>query len=380
MGNRFASRRAALLGALAGCVVSWGSADAAMLYYLPFDNGSSSSLANLGTVGGTGTSVTGVSGATAPSSSQAQLAPNIGSTWSEYFPVTNPTESPNNRGGSVVLPSSSTQLRLDSSSSANQMTISSWVNWNGNSSGTITSPAGILSTMNSATTAGWAFTIQTGGTLKFQWLNASGTSLSRTTTTSVITAGQWVNVSLVFDSTSLQPVSIYVNGTAIATTGSAGASTNGVMKSDGNTVNAGVGLSTNGSGRQSLNGYQDDMAVWDTVLSAAQIKAINTAPVAINGYNAGIMNSLFAAYNGQSSATVGALTWNYSTAFNVSGRSLGDTWQGGDGKYYMWLGGNSSSALGLVAVPEPSIIGLALAGGIALLAVRRVRRNGRATA
>ncbi len=142
----------------------------------------------------------------------------------------------------------------------------------------------------------------------------------------MITAGQWTNVSLVFDSTSLQPVSVYVNGTAIATTGSAGASTNGVMKSDGNTVNAGVGLSTNGSGRQSLNGYQDDLAVWDTVLSAAQIKAINTAPVVLNGYNAGIMNSLFAAYNGQSSTAVGALTWGYSTAFDVSGHSLGDTW------------------------------------------------------
>ncbi len=165
-----------MLGAIASCVVAWGSADAAMLYYLPFDSGSSSSLANLGTVGGTGTSVTGVSGATAPSASQAQLAPNIGSTWSEYFPVTNPTESPNNRGGSVVLPSSSTQLRLDSSTNANQMTVSTWINWNGNSSGTITSAAGILSTMNSATTAGWAFTIQPSGTLKFQWLNAGGTS------------------------------------------------------------------------------------------------------------------------------------------------------------------------------------------------------------
>lgn len=354
------------------------SLKADLLYYMPFDDGTNSTLANSGTAGGTATQVTGISGATAPSVSQVQVAPNLGSTHSEFYPVTGPTEA-NNRGGAVVLPSSTTALRLDSSTVANQMTLSAWVYWNGNAGGTITSPAGIASTMNSSNNAGWSLRIQSDGKVRFSWVQTAGGGRNRDTVNSVITAGQWSNVTLVFDSINSQPAVIYVNGVSQSTTGSSGDPLMGIMKSDTNDVALGVSYHTAGVGRQSMNGYQDDVAIWNTALTSAKIKALNTAPTELSGYNAGVMNSLFTTYDAQSSTVVGSISWSYATAFDVTGKTVGDTFLGGDGNYYMWLAGTSGSALGLVgvtSVPEPGTAALIMGASVlAFIGCRRRRTS-----
>lgn len=347
---------------------------ATMVYYMPYDNGANASLANGGSAGGTATAVTGISGATAPSASQAQVVSSLGSTWSENFPVTGPTEA-NNRGGAVVLPSSTTAFRLDSAVSPNLMTLSTWVYWNGNAGGTIISPAGIAGSMNSSNTAGWSLKIQSNGVLRFAWVQTAGGGRSRDTTSSVITAGQWLNTAIVFDSNISQPVAMYLNGVALSTTGSSGDPLMGIMKADTNDIALGVSYHTSGVGRQSLNGYMDDYAMWDTALTAAKLKSINTAPSLLSGYNAGIMNSLFTAFDTAGSQAVGSLTWNYATGFDSTGKALGDTWLGGDGKYYMWLAGSSGSEQGLLAVPEPTTIWMLLGGGLLLFGVIRRRSH-----
>jgi len=362
-----------LLPVLAAAFTLGASAlQASMVYYLPFENGSSASLSNGGTAGGTGTAITGISGATAPSGSQAQVAPDLDSAWSEYFPVSGPTEA-NNRGGAVVLPNSTTEFRLSSTTTPNLMTLSTWVYWNGNAGGTITSPAGIASSLNGSNTAGWSLRIENDGKLKFQWVQTAGAGRNRTSLDSVITAGQWIHTAVVFDSTLSAPVAIYVNGLAIGTNGSSGDPSMGIMKADSNTIALGVSSNTDGVGRQSLNGCLDDFAMWNTALSSAKVKSLSTAPLTLDGYNAGVMNSLFTAFDTQGAQSVDGLLWTYSTGFSVTGYSLGDTWQTSDGQYYMWLGGTSANALGLAAVPEPATMVLLIGAGVLLLVLRRRR-------
>lgn len=366
------------LSSLVACALAFAASTlhASLIYYVPFDSGSGSSLANSGTLGGTGSAVAGTLGASAPSASQVQVAPNLGSTWSEYFPAYVPTDA-NNRGGAVLLPSSTDQLRLSSSTAVNEMTLSTWVYWNGTSGGTITSPAGIAGSMNGANTAGWSLKILNTGAVRFQWVQTNGLLRNRDTTAAFVTAGQWVNVSLVFNSSLSQPVAIYINGVLAATTGSSGDPVMGIMKSDSNPIALGLSFQDNGTGRQSLNGYMDDFAAWDAPLSAAKIKAINTTPALLTGYNAGVMNSLFNAYDTQGTSVAGSITWAYGSGLDVSGRALGDTWLGTDGKYYLWLDGSSGSALGLIGtvsqIPEPG--SYALVVGACFLAVAFSRRT-----
>lgn len=368
------------LSSVLACVLALAcpALHASLVYYVPFDSGSSASLASSGTNTGTATAVTGISGAPAPTASQVQVAPNLGSTWSESFTPPAPTESAN-RGGAVVLPDSTAPFRLDSTTSRNQMTLSSWVYWNGNDSGAITSPAGIASSMNGSNTAGWSLRINSDGKVYFGWLNPAGAGRNRTTSSAVVTAGQWINVTVAFDSNISQPAAIYINGAAVSTAGSSGDATMGTMKSDANSIALGVGYHTSGQGRQSLNGYLDDFAMWDTALSAAQIKAVSATPAVLTGYNAGVMNTLFNTYAAQGSSVIGSLTWTYATGFDTTSRTVGDTWLGTDGKYYLWLDGASNNALGLMGaasnIPEPGTYAFLL--GVSMLAFivcKRARR------
>ena len=129
------------------------------------------------------------------------------------------------------------------------------------------------------------------------------------------------------------------------------------------------------AGSFALNGYMDDYAMWDTALSAGQVKALTTAPALLTGYNAGVMNGLFNAYATQGSSIVGTMTWTYNSSINVTGHSLGDTWLGAGGNYYMWLEGSSAGLVGtLTSIPEPGTYGL-LAGGMVLFMISGFRRN-----
>ncbi|MFA6959208.1 MAG: LamG domain-containing protein [Opitutaceae bacterium] len=345
-----------------------------LVYHLPFDNGASASLANGGTAAGTATGVAssyGIVGAPTASSSTVKIGTN-----SELY-TTNPANTV--YGGATLLPSSTTNFRLDNASS--QMTISTWVYWNG-VAGTNTR-YGIANLFPSNNAAGWTLYIGNDGKLTYAFVTDASASRSRTTTNAVITTGTWINVALTVDTSvaSNSAVAIYVNGVAQSLTGSA--LTTAVTLTNSGDIALGVMNHTSGAGGSfALNGYMDDYAMWNTTLSAAKIKALNTTPALLTNYNAGVMDNLFTTYDSHASSIIGTLTWSYASAFDASGRSLGDTWLGTDGKYYLWLDGATDSALGLVGIasniPEPSTAAILI--GLAVLFIpltKRVRQTRR---
>lgn len=373
MNTRRVSPRALALFAAALSVCS-PALQASLVYYLPFDNGTSASLDNSGTAGGTATGVGssyGIVGAPTASSSIVKLG-----SYAELY-TTNASNTV--YGGATLLPDSTTNFRLNNN--ASQMTISTWVYWNG-VAGTNTR-YGIANLFPSNNGSGWSFYIDNTGKLSYAFVTDAGASRSRTTTNTVITAGGWINVTLVVDTsyTNNSSVLIYVNGVLQTLTGSA--LTTAVTLNNTGDIAVGVMNHTSGAGGSfALNGYLDDYAMWDTTLSAAKIKAINTAPAQLSGYGAGTMNTLFNTYDAQGSSIIGTLTWSYGGGFDVSGRTLGDTWQGSDGKYYLWLEGSSGSALGLIGVtsniPEPGSTGLLMGAGLlTFVAFRRTLREAR---
>ncbi len=332
-------------------VLAGQSLQSALVYYIPFDDGTNASLANYGSLGGTAT----ISGTPAPTASSTSVAPKIGSKYSEDWQTPTSTAT-----GSVVLPNSTTQFRMNTTGS--KMSISTWILWDGSYNGSALS--GVVNAMNGSNNVGWSLYVTNDGTLRFLYNTSSSTFLSRSSSVGAVSTGTWLNVAITLDLSTTSPLNMYVNGSSVYS----GTLGNVTL----NTTTQAISLGSVDGGR-SLNGNMDDFAMWDTVLTSAKIKSINTAPTLLNGYNAGIMNSLFTAYDTMGSQTVGDLTWNYSTNFNVTGHSLGDTWKGSDGEYYMWLAGTSSSALGLQAVPEPGSIWMILGGSVFLLTVFRRR-------
>lgn len=332
---------------------------AAMVYYLPFDSGTNPSLANQGTAGGNGT----VSGTPAPSAVAGGVSKLGGSYYENWSTPTN------NQTGAITLPDGNNQFRMNSA--GDQMTISTWIYWNGSYNGTAAS--GIVGAMNASNNVGWSLYINSSGALNFGFNTPTSSYLGRTSPIGTITTGTWLNVALTL---SLAPtngsLAMYVNGTSVYTNNFG---SNTINTTTSQTLALGA-LDYNGTnGSRSLNGSMDDFAMWNTALSAAKIKSINTAPTLLTGYDAGVMNNLFSAYDSQGSYSVGSLAWSYATNFSVTGKSMGDTWLAEDGKYYMWLGGTSGAALGLQAVPEPGSIGLIALGGLCLILRRRRTRR-----
>lgn len=325
--------------------------DAALVYYVPFDDGTNASLTNYGSLGGTAT----ISGTPAPTASSASVAPNLDSAFSEEWAT--PTSSAT---GSVLLPGGTSEFRM--TTSGDQMSISTWIYWDGSYNGS--SLSGITNALSSGNNVGWSLYITPNGTLRFLYNTTSSSFLSRSSGAGAISTGTWLNVALTLDLSTTSPLTMYVNGTAVHTSSLGNVTLN--------TTTQEIGLGSVDGGR-SLNGNMDDFAMWDTVLTAGKIRSINTAPTLLDGYNAGIMNSLFAAFDAEGSQAVGSLTWTYTTGFDVTGRALGDTWMDG-GEYYMWLAGPSGSAMGLSAVPEPATIGM-LIGGLVLCGALRHRRQ-----
>jgi hypothetical protein len=126
-------------------------------------------------------------------------------------------------------------------------------------------------------------------------------------------------------------------------------------------VSIGAVAKVNGA-NQAFDKPLDDVALWDTVLSGAQIKAIcNLGNSGLN-YGAGAANDLFTAFGAQSGANVGGKTWYYQA--NGLGGSDGDVLDLGGGNWAVNLGGGA----GMTTVPEPSTLALLAAGLAGLLA------------
>jgi len=329
-------------------------ARAALVYYLPFEDGTDPSLVNQGTAGGSGA----VSGAPAPSTVAGGVT-KLGSDYSERWST--PT---NNATGTVLLPGGTNQFRMNNT--GDQMTISTWIYWNGSYNGTAAS--GIVSAMNGSNNVGWALSINSAGSLVFNLNTPTTAFIGRSSAVGTITTGSWLNVAVTLSLSATSPLTMYLNGTAIYTNNLGNITLNTTTSQS---LALGALDYTGPNASRSLNGSLDDFAMWNTALTAAKLKSLNTAPTLLTGYDAGIMNSLFTAYDLQDDYTVGDLDWSYSSGFDVTGKLLGDTWLAGDGTYYMWLGGTSGNALGLQAVPEPGAISLIVAGGLFLVLRRR---------
>ncbi|MDP0495726.1 MAG: LamG domain-containing protein [Verrucomicrobiota bacterium JB024] len=336
-------------------------AHADQTFYLPFDLDGSPSLTNEGTLGGTAIAEDGPGPGDYTPIPSSLTAPRIGSTYSEYFRGDTSGGPSSVSAGVVILPNSTNQFNLDSSSS--KMTISTWVKWDGAlKAGQL---AGIANKMSGST--GWALTLTDTGQIRF----AYGTSVRKTVST--IATGSWVHVAASWDTGSSSALSVYVDGVLqtldIAATGTSTLPTN--------TESIRLG-STTYSGYNSLNGNLDDFAMWNSVLSAAQVRAIGTIPEAIDGYNAGYVNELFQVADGSiESATISGSVWTQASGFDVTGHELGDTWET-ESAYYVWLSGDSANAMGVTAaIPEASQATLLIGvlGLLYMLVRRRSHKN-----
>ena len=318
------------------------TAQAAMVYYMPFDYGADPSLANLGTAGGTATTTSPASPTTSTS-----VPNNLDSAYSERF-----TDSAQR----LYLPSSTANFRLDSASPAQNMTVSLWMyidattyNWM-DFFGTLSSASG------GTTGSGWLLSIVGGNDANTKGKLRLSTPSGNLFSTSIVPLQQWVNFVITWTTADVSGGrTAYINGTSFLS--GYGART----PTDSNPITL--------HGAATAANY-DDLAMWDTILTQGKVRSLSTAPGLLDGYNAGVMNSLFTVYDaGTGSYAVDGMAWSYTSGFNVMGRSLGDTWFD-NGSYYMWLGGNSGNALGLTAVPEPTAMALLVGLGLTLVLQR----------
>jgi hypothetical protein len=378
---------ASLASLVLATILAPTTAIADLVYYMPFDDAAGgASLANQGTAGGTGTAVNGAYGGPTPGApTNTQIAPNLGSSYSQYLYASN------SQYGGIVLPDSADKFRLDTA--AGRMTISTWLYWEGpRASGTEQGIANNTSRLvHDDRGNGWSFGITANGELRFSGARKSddGDSIENprifTTTSSVIPAASgWIHIAVEWDSSKTfgDACTLYVNGTAVTATASHSWDTAPALLPGNNTSPVILGnraqQATNGGGESPLQGYLDDYAMWDTLLSPAQLRSIATAPSVIPGYNAGVMNGLFTAWAAHTTSVVGSLTWTYATGFDVTGKTPGDTWRDASGNYYLWLEGAGASATGLMAgatIPEPGTTAAMLGGFCALLTAILLRRR-----
>jgi hypothetical protein len=322
-------------------------ARASLIYYLPFDDGTNANLTNYGSVSN---DVDATTSGTAPTA-VTNVAPNLGSTHAERTSASNTV---------ITLPGSTTQARLTGSDQA--MTISSWV-YRDTTTNTFSEIVGTYS----AGVGGWKVTILNAGAVRLEYIDSNGAAQTRTTVNSV-SLQTWTHLSLVFNNTgaAIDAVKIYVNGVSLINSSSVS-----LMDPTDTPITL----------RSASNAQivMDDFAMWDSALSAGQLRALYTAPTAIPtaGLNIGQLNPIFDAHTAASPSAVnaGGIAWTYATGFDVTAKALGDTWQSG-ANYYMWLGGdalNPTGMLGISMIPEPSTA--AVLAGLAALGMVGLRRT-----
>ncbi|MFH1498702.1 MAG: LamG domain-containing protein [Verrucomicrobiota bacterium] len=322
---------------------------ASLLYNLTFEKAALPSWANSGTVGGMASAVeSGYRIAPAPVGDNTKV---YSGSWSGSFV---PAASGNaSYAGVLLLPESMARFKMDAP--AARMTISTWLYWQGEVDGN--NRYGIVNTLNASQTTGWAFYLEGEGRLAYNFIQASSGHGRVRVTDPVIKPGQWTHVALTWDASvkDSRAILIYVNGVLQPTAGASLVDAVAVpgVDPDLQPLDVAVGSVSHmpgAGGSFSLNGNLDDFAMWDTVLSAAEIRAINTASALFPTCTASVMEQLFNAYKTKGSHRLGSLVWSRANGFATADRSLGDMWQESDGRLYIWLEGEGSNASGLMGV------------------------------
>lgn len=333
---------------VSACALATQPLRAALTYNFTFEGGDVAGLVNHGAAGGTADPVGSVYDiAPAPmvdrtkafsGQSSASLVANLSGNTSY--------------AGSLLLPASSGRFRMDST--GDRMTVSAWINWDGAAGSN--NRYGIVNTMNSSQTTGWAFYIDNHGKPGYNFIQASsGRGRTRVADASAITPGKWTHIAMTWDASvgDSSAILLYVNGVLQRTTGASLSDAVAVPGVDEDLKSLDIALGSLShppgfGGSFALNGNMDDYAMWDTVLSPAELRAIYTASIAFPGCTAALMDQLINAYRTEGSCRLGGTLWGRVKGFDITGRALGDTWRDPDGRFYIWLGGDGREATGLM--------------------------------
>lgn len=308
---------------LALCLTS--PTHAGLLYYLPFEDGAgSSTLANEGSKGGTAT----VDNVTGGSSSYSTDTPStLASDYSRDFPMGTNTQ----EGPMLILPDSASELHINTG--GDSMTVSAWIKWDG-PDGHGDGRQGIVSKLNGGQNADWAFSVTSGGALRFNIGN-----VGNRTSTATVSAGTWTHVAVTYIVGS--GLLFYIDGVNDGWQSFGGIETD----TSADTIRVGALTPTN---IMPVNGALDDLAIWDGHLASGKTLALSTAPAVWSGYDAGVMDQLFTLYDAANPATtvqIGNLTWRYEASL-PGGHNDGDSWM--DGQAYIQISGTT----GLRGTPE----------------------------
>lgn len=118
----------------------------------------------------------------------------------------------------------------------------------------------------------------------------------------------------------------------------------------------------------SFNGLMDDVAIWNTPLSADKVLGLRDVGTTL-GYDAGFFQLLNEVFEETlPSATIGGLSWARATGLpNTPGLT------GSGSNYTLVL--DAAAGTGVVAVPEPAAAGLVAAGLLLACGARRLARR-----
>lgn len=328
------------------CILFALTLRAEMVYYFPFDNGTSASLANYGTYGGIAMPTNKYNNA---SYNPVALATNtlLRTPFVERFPIAGTAE-----GGYLTLPNSADKFRfIDANSNpTGAITISTWVNWKGHGGLASHIDSCILSTMEGSMNSGFRLILQQGGGLMFVLTRSSSPHNGYSGFT--IPSNEWIHVTLRWRGSYPQTSLISTNA-AFSTYNNWSGS--GTISTNASPIRIGAMDSVNGY--RPLNGQLDELAVWDDYLSDAQIKTLYSVPTTLTAsnevYTVSAISSLWALHSTSNAAPtvlVGKRTWKY-TASLPAGHTAGEAWLNPTTqKAYIQLGAST----GLEGLPPPA--------------------------